>query len=292
MQARISMARDALSRALVVRSNLKISLYEPIDVFDVAHKLDIEVRFADVATLEGMYQKQPNPVIVVSALRPPGRQAFTCAHEIGHHVYDHGLKMDDVLELHVLGRRIFRAEEFIADCFGAFLLMPPTAIRSAFVKRGWKPSEGTPEQFFTIATEFGVGYASLITHLNVMMRDIPDSVSERLLKHKPKSIRIALLEGVVGNTSGSYLSIVDQYWGNEKLSVCTGDYILAPLSTMCDKDCVEHLTGSMLGEIFRAKQPGIGELFIPQLSRPVQVRVSRRNFTGRSIYRHLEEADE
>jgi hypothetical protein len=38
--------------------------------------------------------------------------------------------------------------------------------RRAFAVRGWSPENPTAPQMFTIACDFGVGYATLLTHLS------------------------------------------------------------------------------------------------------------------------------
>jgi hypothetical protein len=96
MARRRQLAKDALMKALRLRRKMGISLEAPVCVFDLANEMGIEVRFVDVPSLEGIYSKWPEPVIIVSSLRPPGRQASTGGHELGHHEYGHGFCIDEL----------------------------------------------------------------------------------------------------------------------------------------------------------------------------------------------------
>jgi hypothetical protein len=75
------LALRASVAALRVRQKGQIDADDPCSVFDLADKLGVEVRFAALPSAEGVYSPG-KPVIVVSSLRPPGRQSFTCAHEL------------------------------------------------------------------------------------------------------------------------------------------------------------------------------------------------------------------
>jgi Zn-dependent peptidase ImmA (M78 family) len=63
----------------------------------LAEQEGVEVRFSALPSAEGIYSPG-KPVIVVSSLRPAGRQAYTGAHELGHHIYGHGEQFDELVE--------------------------------------------------------------------------------------------------------------------------------------------------------------------------------------------------
>src|SRR5947209_14102365 len=90
MERKSKSAMAAMSAALQLRQSEGFGLWAPVCPYDLAEKLGIEVRFIDLPSMEGMYCKNPNPIILVSSLRPAGRQGFNCAHELGHHVFKHG----------------------------------------------------------------------------------------------------------------------------------------------------------------------------------------------------------
>ena len=45
----------------------------------------------------------------------------------------------------------FEPEEFMAQSFAGFLLMPKLAVCNAFKVRGWNPAQSSPEQIYRIS---------------------------------------------------------------------------------------------------------------------------------------------
>jgi Zn-dependent peptidase ImmA (M78 family) len=126
---RRDLALDALGQALKLRSEMGIKPQAPAPVFDVIDRLGIKLSFIPIPSLEGVYQGQPNPVILVSSDRPPGRQAYTGAHELGHHVYGHGVAVGAASgEVGQEPPESAGPEEYLADRFAGFFLMPKTAV--------------------------------------------------------------------------------------------------------------------------------------------------------------------
>ncbi len=121
MNDRRAIARQAIAAALRTRLSVGYGLDQAICVYDLAEKLGLEVRFLDLPRMEGMYLSASCPTIIVSSLRPPGRRAFTCAHELGHHCRSDGVEIDELVEQWDIPR--FDPKEFAADCFAGALLM-------------------------------------------------------------------------------------------------------------------------------------------------------------------------
>lgn len=158
------LARNAAARALQLRSSLGYRPWQSLCIYDFSDRLGIEVRFLDVPSMEGMYCLAGSPHIIISSLRPPGRQAFTCAHEVGHHVFNHGEQFDELIDDRSSDRSQSR-DEFLADCFAGNLLMPKTAVMRGFALREADPATCAPTIFYIVATWLGVGYAALIHHM-------------------------------------------------------------------------------------------------------------------------------
>jgi Zn-dependent peptidase ImmA (M78 family) len=97
MRGRKQIVQEAMSRALHARRSAGIALSETFCVFDFADQVGVEVRFVDAPSMEAAYACMPRPVILVSTWRPPGRKAYNCAHELGHHFYGHGMRVDELL---------------------------------------------------------------------------------------------------------------------------------------------------------------------------------------------------
>ena len=70
-----------------------------------------------------------------------------------------------------------------------------------------------------------------------------------------------------------------------------GDLIFVHGHPSSEGDYVEHVLDTEGGRLLRARQPGIGKL-VNSSTWSAFVRVSRRGFVGRSLFRHLEEVDD
>ena len=113
----------AITKAWRLRKVCGLSLDTPVNIYDFSTSQGLEVKFIDIEAMEGIYLLADKPTIMVSSLRPAGRQAFTCAHELGHHVFGHGEQYDELVEQREPGRQ-FDPIEYQADCFAGALLMP------------------------------------------------------------------------------------------------------------------------------------------------------------------------
>lgn len=131
------LALRVMRTALRLRQQDGIVADQPCCVYDLAEKHGVEVRFAELPSAEGIYSPG-KPVIIISALRPAGRQAFTCAHELGHHLQGHGERFDELVEERGKRRR-YDPKEFEADCFASALLLPKTAVMRGLAARRFSP---------------------------------------------------------------------------------------------------------------------------------------------------------
>ncbi|MGD0585850.1 MAG: ImmA/IrrE family metallo-endopeptidase, partial [Oryzomonas sp.] len=199
---RIILAREALRAALEIRRIACSDKLDPISIYDLDEKLGIEVKFLAANSFGGMYSKTSQTIIVPS-LRPAGRQAFTCAHEIGHWCFGHGTKIDEISAIDENND----PEEFLANLFAGFLLMPPWAVESAFSSRKLNSDTCTELQFYGVSCQLGVGYETLIQHLRYSMEKLSSNRSSTLLKAR-KTIKILLL----GKNVSERVVFVDTFW--------------------------------------------------------------------------------
>jgi IrrE N-terminal-like domain len=280
------LARDALTRALLVRREAGIPSHLPVCVYDLAIDRGVDVWFQDLPSMEGMYSRSPTPAMVISSLRPAGRRAYTAGHELGHHEYGHGFRVDQLIDG---GREDDSDEEFLADCFAAFLLMPKAAVVRGFSRRGWDPSAPSADQVFTTAGWLGVGYDTLITHMNASLGLIGRARAVALRKETPKSIKTRL----AGPECTEELLIADEHWEGRAIDIQVGDAILAPRRVEIEHPGVAGGKAAPFGTVLRGIAPGVGRIFDPTTGWAAFVRVARRGYVGRARFRHLEEtADE
>lgn len=114
-----------------------LKLDPPVDVELVAKKLGIDIyRKEFVQEIDGLYLRVPGapPVVAVnnSYLKPPGRQRFTAAHEIGHHLLCRHIQTKSRLFYIDSVKTRKTALERACDRFAALLLMPEPIVRQWF----------------------------------------------------------------------------------------------------------------------------------------------------------------
>ena len=285
MTDRKTIARKSVAKALRTRQSSGFGLTEAICVYDLAERLGVEVRFIDIPSMEGIYYRSSVPHIIISSLRPPGRRAFTCAHELGHHIHGDGTRIDHLVEKSE--RTQFDPSEFAADCFAGALLMPKLAVERAFAIRKWNILDFSPSQAFVLAGYFGVGYTTLIQHMRNSLSLLPDSNAKELLKTRPLRAQSMALGWETSNRTW----IVDNNWAGRPIDVEVDDLIFVQGKSRIEGACVELVRYAEGTTLLRAHRPGIARLE-DAAEWAVFVRVSRHSFVGRNIHRHLENADE
>lgn len=287
VRRRKDLALDALGRALRLRGEMSIKPQAPAPVFDIIDRLGIELRFMPISSLEGVYKGQPNPVILVSSDRPPGRQTYTGAHELGHHVYGHGVAVGVTSDAGQEPPESAGPEEYLADRFAGFFLMPKTAVKHGFRARGWESRDCTPPQVYTVASWLGVGYTALVHHMRGSLRMLTYPQATRLLKATPRDIRASIL----GRKVRENLFVVGEKWTDRAVDVQVGDLILLPSGTLHEAKNLRVVEETEAAVLLTATAPGIGRVYRPELGWAAFVRASRRNYVGLGPYRHCEDPD-
>jgi len=280
------LAQQAQQKAIDVRRKAGFDNKSPLCIYGLCDKLNVRVKFVDIS-MEGIYLRETDPVILLSALRPLPRRIFTCAHELGHHVFGHGSTIDELLG-ESESSKAFQPEEFLANSFAGFLLMPILGVRKAFVSRGWDAALATPEQIFTVACTFGIGYETLITHMAYALKMLSSSRASTLLKTKPKAIR----EKVLRYSSTDPLIIADAHWSMPTIDAEVGSLLLLPSGAEAANDTITLEENHTKGCLFKANRPGLVQVYCRDIGWAVFVRVSRYQFVGLSQYRHFEEVED
>jgi Zn-dependent peptidase ImmA (M78 family) len=282
-----AIAEQAMMAAIDLRDKWKRGDDIPLDIYALAIDMGVSVRFVAIPSMEGLYGRRPDGtgVILLPSQRPLARRAFSCAHELGHHVFGHGSSIDQMIGVYTDRKgSAFDPNEFLVDTFAGFLLMPTLGVRAAFASRGWKPGDPTPEQLFTVACSFGVGYDTLVSHMAFSLRMLTRDRAKALGRDGPKSIRERLLQ----RSSSEPLVVVDQQWVMPTVDAEVGTYVLLPNGAQVDDDglAAEGLCAG--GRLFRAYHTGIFRACIPGTSWAVFVRIAKKEFVGLAQYRHLE----
>lgn len=269
--------------ALRVRARLGREPGEAVCPFDIAEGLGVTVRLEPLSSLEGMYSPD-GPNIVIGSLRPFGRRAFTCGHELGHHVLGHGFRIDELIEQDASADQ--DAAEYAADRFSAALLMPKLSVLAAFTARGWSPANCTAEQAYVVAGCLGVGYTTIIGYLRHTLHELHVGHADTLTRERTNAIRRRIL----GFDPTKGLLVIDRHWGRRPADVEIGDTLLLPAGASLTGAAVtvnDLLDGR---RAYRAVAPGLCKVSLDKWS--VEVRVSRAAFRGLAVYRHLEDAED
>lgn len=275
---------QAVKKAAQIRAKLKVGLFEPLNVFDTCAKLGVNVRFVPIS-MEGLYinyDGEATSEILLSSLRPFPRRVYNCGHELGHHVFGHGSKIDGLSD-DGMSKAVYDNDEYLVDNFAGALLMPVAAIEKAFTKRKWNLRGGTPIQFYTVSSEFGVGYRTLITHckLNNLINQLK---ADELLKSAPGK----LLQSLIGTaTEKTHFKIIDETTSASVVDLETGSYLFLPEHAMIEGDHLNKLKSVTVGDAFIATRPGI--VRVTAGTSAFFVRIQNAGYVGLAEFRHTEE---
>jgi Zn-dependent peptidase ImmA (M78 family) len=280
-----SLYKQALLKADEIRRILGLNMFESVNIFDACEILGLTVRFLDV-NMEGLYTRQSNgshPTIILSALRPLPRRCFTCAHELGHHVFEHGSKLD-LLSFPEGQAEANNSEEFLVDCFAGALLMPLAGVQSEFAKRKWNIKKASPIQFFTIASVFSTGYQTLVTHCKAN-KIISESQAKNLSKVTPSKIFKSLFPRCF---ESSYFKIIDAQFHVSVVDLEVSNYIILSPSIKIEGDQLIEASESSVGTGYLAIKPGILRAYDTFGKQAFFVRIQNYAYIGLAENRHLE----
>lgn len=279
----------ALRKADEIRRLHKYNMYEPINVFDLCSAMNLTVMFVDV-NMEGMYISKDNNSfarILISSQRPLPRRVFTCAHELGHHLFAHGTKVDE-LSQNGKSPSAYDSDELLVDSFAGALLMPIAGVLVEFAKRNWDIKSATPIQFYTIASIFGTGYQSLICHCQ-KNNIINDYHAKTLVRQKPADILTSIIGKRVAPT---HFKLIDNKNINKVIDLEVTNFIMLPKGINVEGRQLTKYSQTVSEDIFIAKQPGIARVLSTDKAISAFIRVQNLSYAGIAEYRHLENSDE
>lgn len=280
---RRALAEKAMHTAITARLKAGRDMVSPLCIYTLAKDHGVHVMFNDI-NMEGMYQRGAPPRIHLSSLRPLPRRTYNCAHELGHHLLGHGSSIDELRENQTV-RPWDVPEEYSADTFASFVLMPTLGLRSAFVTRGLRPEDASPADIYRIACQFGVGYNTLVTHLLWGERMIGRAQADALRKQSPQSLRAQIL----GQITPQPLIVADREFAAPSIDAEVGHLLLVPAGTITEGEAVAVVADLPGGRLFEARTPGLARLSLPGGEWAAFARIARRNYIGLPEYRHLEE---
>ncbi len=283
---RKQLARQAAIKAQRIRTRYKISLTDPLNPIDIAEKCDCEVRFLSLPSLEGTYAPHPRPVIVLGSERPYGRRSFNCAHELGHHLFKHGFRFEELDNQKSIAHKL--PEEYMADMFAGFLLMPQFAVNKTLKDRGWVNSELEQEHIYKLASYFGVGYSTIVLHFTWTLRIIDPNTAKKLLKLPPK-----ILKSKYNTTPENEIFFVDEFWHSRSVDLEIGDTLILPQDINVESEgfLIEaNKIDSM--KTFQAIKTGYLRAFNDSSDWMINIRIAKKQYEGLAQFRFLESDEE
>lgn len=281
------LAKKAAMEAERMRLFAKIPHTAPIDPIETAIRCGCQVRFVSVASLEGIYSPVPQPVILLGSERSAGRRTYTSAHELAHHVFKHGMQIEELYE-HKRNCNEKPPEEFLADVFAGHLLMSKSVVCHALKERCFTALSLLPEQVYRLANYFGVGYGTVINHLTYSLKLIPRQHADTLLKIKPKQIKAKY-----GASADSEVVLVDFDWRHRAVDLEVGDSLVLPKKAEIENGKrLQIVEGREDCSIYRATAAGYARAFCLEQEWAVNIRVSRKKYVGLAQYRFFEETED
>jgi len=280
---RKGLARQAASCAARARARHGLPFIAPVDIVSLAEDCGCEVRFMSLPSLEGVYSPTPRPTIVIGSERPAGRRTYNCAHELGHHLFNHGMRVDGLDAQRYSWTKA--AEEYLADVFAGMLLMTREAIRRSIKNRGWSVQTLTAHQVFRLAAYFGVGYMTLLSHMKWSLSMISRSAYEELRKTTPKQLKADFAA-----PAQTEAVIVDCHWKHRAVDLAVEDTLILPVGARVEG--LERLApqGLIQGQpTFKATAKGYSRACREADDWAVNIRISARGYQGLARYRFYED---
>lgn len=140
----------------------KLKLEIPVDLHLVASRLGVKIeerKFVD--EIDGVYLRLPGtaPIICINTqyTKPPTRQRFTLAHEIGHHVLVANKCSGKIIILDSSKNNSRSMMERACDNFAAMLLMPEDIIKENYAQLSRNPQN----RVLIMAERFGVSVMAM-----------------------------------------------------------------------------------------------------------------------------------
>jgi hypothetical protein len=141
---------------------------------------------------------------------------------------------------------------------------------------------------YAMASWFGVSYSSILGHLRWALRKLSQSRYDELKRVAPRIIRSRLLSG----RESQHLVVMTSMTPRIPIDLEAGDFALLPPGVTADGSSVTVIEKRQEHTLLQAVNPGISLVRSDDTSWAAAVRVMRRGYTGRSVFRNLESEDD
>jgi Zn-dependent peptidase ImmA (M78 family) len=219
----------AMLRAPQVHRDLGIDRTGYVDVFAALLAAGVDCLARPMPKLFGFYfgPDDSGPGVLLNASLDEIGLRHTAAHELGHHVFNHGSRADTDLDIAGLQpQRVWTAVEKQAESFAAWFLMPPPAVDAALRRIGIEQVQ-QPEQAYEVARWLGTYYAGTVRHLH-RLKKIDAKAAASWPRIPPQRLRARLHRPTLEKPT-SQLFLVRPSAQCGTLHVAAGDLLLLPL---------------------------------------------------------------
>lgn len=229
---------DAHRRAAVlaaqVHSDLSIDLRRPVDVFAAVQQLGVILGFAPLAGVSGLYLpkkiKTSSAGVLLHSGHPRTRQRYTAGHELGHHVFGHGVEIDGDLEEALQRADVERwpDHEKEAEAFGAWFLMPRRLIRHG-LRSLQIETPRNPVDVYALSLWLGTSYTATARQL-ATTRIVDGSTAAEWARIKPRNIKLALAGALAPDNLKNDVWWLDASSHQHPISARFGDRLVITLT--------------------------------------------------------------
>ncbi len=219
--------RDLAIQAKVIRGTGSVEIY------DVIGRLGVQLMFAKLEGLLGVYYREPSPGVLITTQRPLCQQRFTAAHELGHHQLGHRPSLDDES---ILRRAPFQAksgddlQEVEAEAFAAAFLLPRWLLDWHCDRQSWTDAHlQDPTLIYQLALRVGTSYAATVWTLH-RYEVFDRRTANKLAKIEVKKLKQQLLRGYVPETFRVDVWLVTERDSDLKLNAGPKDLFVVQLA--------------------------------------------------------------
>ena len=226
-QQMIVMAMGAAHRA---HKEFGIDPKSRVDVFAALRRAGAHVFFRPLKSMFGAYVPlgKAEPGLLINSNLPLSVQRYTAAHELGHLFLKHktiSFEMD--LGYLPEERRGADGEEFQAEAFAAFFLMPKALVVNSLRDLNLQPGKLQPSDVYLLALRMGSSYLATVNQLHTL-KMISRPGAAKLRELKPKQIKQELNEK---ESLGRHdIWVLNEYWNGKEIFPAPQDTIRIQLS--------------------------------------------------------------
>ncbi len=278
----------AMAAARRAHMEFGVDRTDRVDVFSVLEATEADVFFRPLKSICGAYlpSEGPLPAMLINSNMPLSRQRYTAAHELGHVYMKHRtVSLDREVGIVFEERKDLNEEEFAAEAFAAFFLMPKPLVMRSIRELHIEVTQLNPAAVYLLALKMGTSYVATVNQIHTL-KLIRWATAARLRNVRPKLIKQELNDA---EGSGRHdVWVLDEHWNGQNIFPAPEDTVRIELPEVPTSGYswlwVERPRGlTVLDDGYKEKEEGIGGArvreFVAQVSsdaQPAVISLQRR----------------